>query len=77
MSVIGLFKNSYTTALRTLVTERFASKEVGGITLADFNAVSQPAWEAAMTEANIKTGYRKTGVVPLNCAVYHNQRYAE
>ncbi len=77
VSVFGPFKNSYATTLRILVTERFASKAVGGITLADFNAVFQPAWQAAMTEANIKTGYRKTGVVPFNRAVYHDQRDAE
>ena len=65
------FKNSYATALLTLVTERFAVKTVGGITLADLNAVFQPAWQAAMTEANIKIGYRKTGVVPFNRAEYH------
>ena len=77
VSVFGPFKNSYATALRVLVTARFATKAVGGVTLADFNSVFQPAWQAAMSEANIKNGYRKTGVVPFDRAVYHQQREAE
>ena len=64
---LGL-KNAFNEAMR-----KFNRSICGrGITKSEFFSLFNIAWEKAMTPANIKAGFKRTGIWPISRAAIHS-----